>query len=64
MDYRLFRNSVSYRDSKIGWNANVEVGALLGRKLAITGRYDLYSKSDGFDFSGFSVSVNLALFRW
>lgn len=71
-DYRLFRLSevdgkptlLEFRERTIGWNANVEGGILLNNRLSITGRYDWFKKADDFDFSGFSINVNYAFFKW
>lgn len=63
-DYRLTRGSTTYSDRTIGWNSNAEIGWLLSDNFSLESRYDWYSKRDGFDFSGWSISANLALFRW
>lgn len=67
-DYRLYRtvglNVVEYKDKTVGWNANVEFGLLVNRRLSIEARYDVFEEQDGFDLSGWSISANYALFRW
>jgi hypothetical protein len=68
-DYRLYRVTpgptlTEYDDSGLTWNVNVEAGLQLGSRLSLVGRYDWYPQKDDFDFSGFSLSLNYAIFRW
>lgn len=53
-----------YKDKGITGNVNAEVGLLFNKRLSVKGRYDYYPELDGFDFSGFSLSVNYAFLKW
>lgn len=69
-DYKLQRDVAStdviqtFRKKKIGWNTNFEAGILINKRFSVVARYDLFSKSEGFDFSGFSINANYAFFKW
>jgi hypothetical protein len=63
-DYDISRGSERFDTTRVGGNANVEAGVLLDRRFAVTGRADFYTKTDDFDFSGISVTVAYAVFRW
>lgn len=49
---------------RFGANANIEAGILLNHRFAIIARGDFYSKADDFDFSGISLTLSYAAFRW
>ncbi|MFQ3586309.1 MAG: hypothetical protein SNJ74_07540 [Fimbriimonadaceae bacterium] len=49
---------------RVGWNAHVETAFIVNQRLAIALRYDWYSKTDGFDFSGLSVGLSYAVARF
>lgn len=63
--YIAVRTGPAYADYRIGattrreWrvNTNVELGATAGRSFRFYGRYDLFSKRNGLDFSGFSINA-------
>lgn len=58
-------STTSHFSSKtVGADAAIEVGTVLSRKLRLSARYNLFSKSDGFDFSGFTFSVQYAVIRY
>lgn len=69
-DYSILRadpvlpvlNRVSTR--RLGWNAHVETAFIVNQRLAVALRYDWYSKTDDFDFSGFSVGLSYAVARF
>ena len=63
-DYDLGRGSERFKTSRVGGNANVELGILFDRRFAITLRGDFYTKTDDFDFSGTSITFAYAAFRW
>lgn len=52
-DYRIY--SVTHRDTLI--NTNFELGATVGERFRLYGRYDGFTKRNGVDFSGFSVNA-------
>ncbi len=53
-----------FSNKTVGADAAIEVGTVLSRKLRLSARYNLFSKSDGFDFSGFTFSVQYSAFRY
>lgn len=53
-----------FSSKTVGADGAVEVGTVLSRKLRLSARYNLFSKSDGFDFSGFTFSVQYAAIRY
>ncbi len=59
-DYRILGTS----SNGILLNTNFELGAVVGDRFRIFGRYDLFSKRDGLDFSGFSINAELAVFTF
>jgi hypothetical protein len=61
-DDQLSVNRISF--SGFGFNAHAELGVMLQERLSVTGRYDWFSASNDFDFSGFSLTVAFAVFRW
>ncbi len=52
-DYRI--SSISRRETLL--NTNFEVGATLGDRFRVFGRYDAFGKRNGVDFSGFSINA-------
>jgi hypothetical protein len=52
------------KDRKWGSNVNAELGVLFNRRLAVSLRGDWYSETDDFDFSGVSLTLSYAAFRW
>lgn len=59
-DYRIA--GVSRRP--VLWNTNIEAGIVLNERLRLFARYDLYTKRDGVDFSGFSINAEWLLVRF
>ncbi len=55
---------VTIKESTFGWSAHAEIGIRIQKRLTITGRYDWFSESNDFDFSGFSLNLSYAAFRW
>jgi hypothetical protein len=52
------------KDSRWGGNANIEVGVMFNRRFSVSVRGDWYTKTDDFDFSGVSLSLSYAAFKW
>jgi hypothetical protein len=63
-DYSIVRGTERISTKRVGGNANLELGVLMSRRLAIVGRADFYTETDDFDFSGVSLTVSWAAFRW
>lgn len=52
------------KDRKWGSNVNLEAGVMFNRRFSVSVRGDWYSKTDDFDFSGVSLTLSYAAFRW
>jgi hypothetical protein len=67
-DYSIERlvgmSIVDVKGRKIGASAHIDVGVTLQKRLTFTARYDWFSESDDFDFSGWSLNLSWAVFRW
>lgn len=64
LDYTIFRNANRIADRKLGLMGNLEIGVIIADKLKIRARYVPIGKSDGFDFSGFSLGISYQVFRF
>jgi hypothetical protein len=49
---------------RIGVNGNVELGVILGDRLRLSARYDLFSNFDGLKFDGVSLSLVYQVYRF
>lgn len=65
-DYAITRpsNLTRYSTQKVGASGFVEAGVQLQNRLTLSGRYQWFSESHGFDFSGVSASVAFVVARW
>ncbi len=64
-DYRLARfedQVVSGR--RFGVNGNLEFGVMIGERLRLAARYDVYSRMDGFRFDGLSFELTYGLVKF
>lgn len=52
-DYRISGNT----RREFNLNSNFELGATVGDRFRVFGRYDYFSKRNGVDFSGFSINA-------
>jgi hypothetical protein len=57
-------STVRQSDRRFVMNGNVELGAAFGSNWRASVRYDLMPKTDGFDFSGLTLSVTYGIFRF
>lgn len=65
MDYALDATGGNrLSGKKIGFNANAEFGVILGDRLTLAARYDLFSAQDGLSFNGLSLSLKYGLIRF
>jgi hypothetical protein len=65
MDYGIDVTSVDRRSGrKILPTANAELGVILSDRLRLAGSYSWFSKTDGFDFSGFQLTLSYNLVRF
>lgn len=53
-----------FSTKRVGGNANIELGVVLNKRFAIVGRYDYFTKTDDFDFSGASLTISYAVAKW
>lgn len=61
----LTGNTITHYGTKtVGADAAVEVGAVMSRRWRLSARYNLFQKSDDFDFSGFTFSIQYAAFKF
>jgi hypothetical protein len=60
VDYRI--SSVSKREWLV--NTNAELGFTVRDRLRFYARYDLFTKRNGLDFSGFSINASVLAFRF
>jgi len=63
-DHSFNIGATHYSAKTVGGDAAVEVGTVLSKKLRLSARYNLFTKSDGFEFSGFTFSVQYAAFKY
>ncbi len=65
VDYAVQQSPANRISGKtLGYNLNAEVGILLGEKLTVSARYDVFGSHDGLKFDGLSLSVKYGLFKF
>lgn len=69
LDYNLTRTTAGpvterFKTSRVGGNANLELGVLISKRFALVGRGDWFTDADGFDFSGISLTLSWAILRF
>jgi hypothetical protein len=66
-DYSIHEDGIStnpkIKESKIGSTAMAEVGMILSDRIRIFAGYNVYSKTRGFDFSGFQIGASISVFK-
>lgn len=74
--YFAIRAGISYTDyaigvglgrvgaKRIGYNANVELGILIGDRLSLAARYDVSPNYDGFNFDGLSITLKYGIAKF
>ena len=60
---RVDSDSFGVDESGFGINANAALGISFSQRFYIEARYDYFSKFEGIDFSGFSISAGVKLFE-
>lgn len=63
-DHRFDLNGVHVSNKTVGADGAVEVGTVLAKKWRLSARYNLFTKSDDFDFSGLVLTVQYAAFKY
>jgi hypothetical protein len=48
---------------RFGTTGGAEVGVVFANRLRLAAKYNVFSKQDGFDFNGFSLSATYSLFK-
>lgn len=66
-DYSIHEDGIStnpkIKESKLGTTLSGEVGMILSDRIKIFGGYNWYSKTRGFDFSGFQIGASISVFK-
>ncbi len=63
-DHTFDLNGVHYGTKTVGPDAAVEVGTVVATRWRLSARYNVFTKSDGFDFNGFVFTVQYAAFKY
>ncbi|MES1227055.1 MAG: hypothetical protein ABUL72_00200 [Armatimonadota bacterium] len=62
MDYAVNTSAVTRESGKrIGLNGNAELGVMIGGKLSLAARYDIFTPADGLRFDGLSFSLKYGI---
>ncbi len=64
MDYALDVDHERVSGKRIGFNGNAELGVNLSDRLNISVRYDVFSKQQGLNFNGLSLSLTYGFLRF
>jgi hypothetical protein len=49
---------------RVGFTYGAEIGAVIGKRLQVSARYNVYSKEDYFDFNGITLSATYAIISY
>ncbi len=63
-DYSIERTSGRVKDRTWGWNSNIGLDFVFDKRMALSFRYDQYSKTDDLDFSGLTISLTFGLIKF
>lgn len=63
-DYSFDTGGVHYAEKRISWGGSVESGVVLNGKFRLSARYDAFSRIDGFDFSGLTLSAQYLVYTF
>lgn len=64
IDYAIGAGAARESGKRIGYNANAEIGILFTDRLALSARYDVNSRHDGFNFDGLSLQLRYGIARF
>ncbi len=64
IDYAFTEGATRISGKRLGWNANVELGAYIGPNFSLAARYDLNPSYDGTRFSGLFLEANFTVARF
>lgn len=63
-DHSFNIGSAHYSNKTVGPDAAVEVGTMIRGRWRLSARYNLFSKSDDFEFSGITLSLQYWAFKY
>ena len=63
-DYSFDTGGVHYAAKRISWGGSLEVGVVLNSKWRLSAKYNAFSKVDGFDFSGTTLSAQYSVYSF
>jgi hypothetical protein len=64
IDFAVNTNGGRESGKRLGLNANAELGVLVGDRLRVAARYDIFPSHNGLNFSGLTLSARYGLFRF
>ncbi len=64
IDFAFTEGQNRISGKQLGWNANVELGAVIGRNFSLAARYDFNPSYKGTSFSGFFLEANFTVARF
>lgn len=56
-DYAIWRGSSRISETRLLPTANLEAGLVFNRNLTLSARYNIYTKTKGFDFNGLTIGA-------
>lgn len=62
-DYGITEISGRKSAKRFGATGGAEVGVVLASRLKLSAKYNLFSKQDGFDFNGLTLSATFSVFK-
>jgi hypothetical protein len=62
-DFGIGPTATRVSDKKFGYTGGAEVGLVFARRIRLSAQYNFFSKVDGFDFNGLTLSATYALFK-
>jgi hypothetical protein len=64
IDFAFSEGQNRISGKQLGWNGNVELGALVGRNFSLSARYDFNPSYKGTSFSGLFLEANFTVARF
>lgn len=62
-DYGIDQPGGRQSGKKFGTTGGAELGIVISNRLRLSAKYNFYSKVDGFDFQGLTLSATVSLFK-
>lgn len=63
-DYSITRNATRYSTKKLMGTTNFELGVVVNKNLVLSARYDIFPKTEGFDFNGLGFQATWAITKF